>query len=88
MDSLEARLSYLRSSSGLLVYESQTQELTKGYVRLLTRGGTQAQKEEVLSMMKELRPRVENSKVSLTSAECSALNTTKRCRTKSTLWLI
>ncbi|MBK9759517.1 MAG: hypothetical protein IPO90_06010 [Flavobacteriales bacterium] len=54
LDSLEARLNYLRNSSGLLVYESQTQELTKGYVRLLTRGGTQAQKEEVLSMMKEL----------------------------------
>lgn len=54
LDSLESRLSFLRNSSGLLVYESQTQELTKGYVRLLTRGGTQAQKEEVLRMMKEL----------------------------------
>jgi capsule polysaccharide export protein KpsE/RkpR len=54
LDSLEARLSFLRSSSGLLVYETQTQELTKGYVRMLTRGGTQGQKEEVLRMMKEL----------------------------------
>ena len=54
LDSAEARLSYLRNNSGLLAYESQTQELTKGYMRLLSRGGTQAQKDEVLAMMKEL----------------------------------
>lgn len=54
LDSVETRLAFLRSSSGLLVYESQTQELTKGYMRLLTRGGTQAQKDEVLGLMKAL----------------------------------
>ncbi|MBK9759830.1 MAG: hypothetical protein IPO90_07620 [Flavobacteriales bacterium] len=39
---------------------------------MLTRGGTQAQKEEVLSMMKELETKGGEFKVSLTSAECSA----------------
>lgn len=55
MDSAEARLRELREKSGLLVYEAQTEELTKGYVRMLTRpGATQAQKEEVQGMLDEL----------------------------------
>ena len=55
MDSAEARLKQMRESQGLLVYESQTQELTRGYVRMLTRGGaTQAQKDEVRNMMRSL----------------------------------
>lgn len=55
MDSAEARLKQIRESQGLLVYESQTQELTRGYVRMLTRGGaTQAQKDEVRNMMRSL----------------------------------
>lgn len=54
LDSVEARLAILRNTNGLLVYESQTQELTKGYTRLLTRGGTQAQKQELLDLLKQL----------------------------------
>ncbi len=55
MDSAEAHLKSMRESQGLLVYESQTQELMRGYVRMLTRGGsTQAQKDEVRNMMRSL----------------------------------
>ena len=56
MDSAEARLKEIREKYGLLVYEAQTEELTKGYVRMLTSGGGgQAQKDEVRSMLKALQ---------------------------------
>jgi len=53
-DSVAARLNELRSTNGLLEYGTQTEELTKAYMRLLTRGGTPAQKEQVLGLLKEL----------------------------------
>lgn len=53
-DSVNARLDALRSGDGLLDYKTQTEELTKAYMRLVTRGGTQAQKDQVLAMLKDL----------------------------------
>lgn len=55
MDSAEARLKEIREKHGLLVYEAQTEELTKGYVRMLTSGGGAAQKEEVKAMLRSLQ---------------------------------
>lgn len=54
MDSVEARLDIMRKSSGLLSYDTQVKELTKGYVRLLGSGGSAAQREQVGAMIKEL----------------------------------
>src|SRR5690606_14877643 len=55
VDSLEARLDTLRKNAGLLSYDSQVKELTKGYVRMLTNPGTgQGRKEEILRMIGEL----------------------------------
>ena len=54
LDSVEARLRVLREQGGLLAYESQTEELTKGYVRMLANGASEAQKKEVRAMMEEL----------------------------------
>lgn len=54
LDSVEARLDTLRKTSGLLAYETQAKELTKGYVRMLSTGASQGQREQVLSMIKDL----------------------------------
>lgn len=54
LDSVETRLNVLRSGNGLLAYESQTKELTKAYMKLVTSGGSQAQKDAVQGMLKEL----------------------------------
>ncbi|HRF79765.1 MAG TPA: hypothetical protein PL070_06735, partial [Flavobacteriales bacterium] len=54
LDSVEARLDTLRKNSGLLAYEAQAKELTKGYVRMLSSGASTAQREQVLSMIKDL----------------------------------
>ncbi|MEO8590736.1 MAG: hypothetical protein ABI432_15280 [Flavobacteriales bacterium] len=54
LDSVEARLDTLRRNAGLLEYESQVKELTKGYVRMLGSGASQGQKDAVLRMIKEL----------------------------------
>ncbi len=48
LDSVEAKLKVMRQESGLLAYESQTEELTKGYVRMLTRGGGDRAKVEAM----------------------------------------
>lgn len=48
LDSVEAKLKVMRQESGLLAYESQTEELTKGYVRMLTRGGGDRTKVEAM----------------------------------------
>ena len=55
MDSAETRLKEIREKYGLLVYEAQTEELTKGYVRMLTSGSGTAQKEEVKGMLHSLQ---------------------------------
>ncbi|MBK8499491.1 MAG: hypothetical protein IPL52_11920 [Flavobacteriales bacterium] len=54
LDSVEARLNVLRRDAGLLNYESQVKELTKGYVRMLTSGTSAAQRETVQAMIREL----------------------------------
>ena len=51
---MEARLDTLRRTTGLLSYDAQTKELTKGYVRMLGSGSSQAQRDQVLGLMKEL----------------------------------
>ena len=54
-DSIEARLDLLRQGSGLLAYEVQAKEVTKGYVKLLSTSGTNtAQKQQLEALMKEL----------------------------------
>jgi len=52
IDSVEARLNALRSDNGMLEYESQAKELTKGYVQLITKNGSQAQRNELSGLMK------------------------------------
>lgn len=55
LDSIEARLSTLRNTSGLLVYEGQTEELTRGYLNMLaTPGVSQARLDEVRGMFRKL----------------------------------
>lgn len=54
LDSVERRLNALRQEEGLLSYESQVKELTKGYVRMLSGGSSQAQRDAVLSMIRRL----------------------------------
>ena len=55
LDSIEARLDLLRQGSGLLAYEVQAKEVTKGYVKLLTSSGANtAQKQQLETLMKEL----------------------------------
>lgn len=54
LDTVEAKLAVMRREAGLLSYESQVKELTKGYVKLLSGGGSQAQREAIQGMIKEL----------------------------------
>ena len=54
MDSVEAKLNVLRREAGLLSYDLQVKELTKGYVRMLGSGAGQAQKDQVQAMIREL----------------------------------
>jgi capsule polysaccharide export protein KpsE/RkpR len=55
LDSVEARLHQLRQGSGLLAYEAQARELTKGYVRMLgSNDVSQAKKDEVQAMIREM----------------------------------
>lgn len=54
LDSVEAKLKDLRQKTGLLAYESQTAELTKGYMRMLTRGGgDRAKVEDMMGKLQE-----------------------------------
>ncbi len=54
MDSVETRLNVLRRDAGLLAYESQVKELTKGYVKMLSTNASQSQRDAVRGMIKEL----------------------------------
>lgn len=54
LDSVEARMNALRATNGLLDYETQAKELTKGYMRAITDRGSSAQKEEIRGMLKSL----------------------------------
>jgi capsule polysaccharide export protein KpsE/RkpR len=53
LDSVERQLNRLRMEKGLLNYESQVKELTKGLVRVLT-GGTAAQRDALQSRIRDL----------------------------------
>lgn len=55
MDSIELRLSTIRKGSGLLEYDVQTEELTKGYVRALSSANASSKdKEELKGMLDKL----------------------------------
>ncbi len=54
LDSIEAKLDVMRRTSGLLNYDAQTKELTKGYVRMLSTSTSQSQKDAVLKMIRDL----------------------------------
>ena len=54
MDSVESRLNALRANSGLLDYDAQAKELTKGYMKVISGHGSAAQKEEIGGMLKSL----------------------------------
>jgi capsule polysaccharide export protein KpsE/RkpR len=55
VDSVENRVVELRKKAGVLVYESQSAELTRGYVRMLsTPGISQARLDEVRGMFRNL----------------------------------
>jgi len=55
MDSIESKLHNLRQETGLLEYDLQTEEVTKGYVRALSRPGTtEREKDELKKMLEEL----------------------------------
>lgn len=54
LDSVESRLDTLRRTTGLLAYETQAKELTKGYVRMINSGASQAQRDKLLALIKEL----------------------------------
>lgn len=55
LDSVEARLDTLRRSTGLLDYDAQTEELTRGYMKALARNAGQAPKAEIAGMLKALQ---------------------------------
>lgn len=57
LDTVEAKLNVLRRDAGLLSYDSQVKELTKGYVRMLTSPSTQSQRDAVQGMIKDLEER-------------------------------
>ncbi len=57
LDSVESRLNNLRQEKGLLSYEAQVKELTKGYVKLLSSGGSQSQRDALQAMIKGLEER-------------------------------
>ncbi|MCB9170887.1 MAG: hypothetical protein H6594_11105 [Flavobacteriales bacterium] len=54
LDSVEARLNELRASTGLLNYDAQTEEITRGYMRMLSNGSPAASREEARGMLKAL----------------------------------
>lgn len=56
LDSVEARLDTLRHSTGLLNYQAQTEEVTRGYMRLLSSGNS-AGKEEAKKLLNALGDR-------------------------------
>lgn len=54
MDSLEGRLNTLRASNGLLDYDTQAKELTKGYMKAISGRSGSAEKQEIGGMLKSL----------------------------------
>ena len=54
LDSVEARLDTLRVRDGILDYESQVRELTKGYMRMIQSGAPAGRISEVQGLMKDM----------------------------------
>ena len=55
LDSVEARLNVLRRETGLLNYDAQTEEVTRGYLRMQSGSGAPAAaREEVRKLLKAL----------------------------------
>jgi capsule polysaccharide export protein KpsE/RkpR len=54
LDSVEARLDTLRVRDGILDYQGQVRELTKGYMRMIQSGAPQSRIEEVQGLMKDM----------------------------------
>ena len=54
MDSLQSRLVSIRTESGILDFESQSERYSEGYMRMLEKGGSGKNMEKVQSLMKEL----------------------------------
>ncbi len=54
LDSVENRMDELRRNHGLLDYYTQTKELTKGYMKAITGGGSKAHREEIEGMLRSL----------------------------------
>jgi capsule polysaccharide export protein KpsE/RkpR len=57
LDSVGARLDTLRRRTGLLSYEAQTNEVTRGYMRILSSGGSAAARDEARSLLRSLGER-------------------------------
>lgn len=57
LDSVEVRLDVLRRDAGLLSYDNQVRELTRGLVRMIQAGAPQARVDEVRGMIRELESR-------------------------------
>ena len=57
LDSVETRLDQLRREAGLLSYDNQVRELTRGLVRMMQGGAPQARMDEVRGMIRELEER-------------------------------
>lgn len=55
MDSAETRLKELREKHGLLEYGAQTEEITRGYMRMLASGGGGAARDEAKGMLRALQ---------------------------------
>ena len=53
-DPLEARLNVLRETTGLLNYDAQTEEITRGYMRMLAGNAPSASREEARRMLTAL----------------------------------
>ena len=54
LDSVEARLNVLRRETGLLNYEAQTEEVTRGYLRMQSGNASPAAREEARNLLKAL----------------------------------
>ncbi len=54
LDSIETRMNELRMTAGILDYESQVRELTKGYVRMIQAGAPEARMNEVKARIRSL----------------------------------
>ncbi|MFN8350928.1 MAG: hypothetical protein U0U25_05635 [Flavobacteriales bacterium] len=54
MDSVETRLAALRRETGLLNYDAQTEEVTRGYLRMQSGGASAAARDEARALLKAL----------------------------------